>query len=291
MKRRRLSWLCLLGLAATGAWAVTLRHQLPVGQTLRYRDEFRGEGELISPLFGNQAVPVQITGEGREEWKILRHLPAEDAYEIEARVLSGKVQYRVNEQVQEVPLPKQDFVMTLTARGKVVRFQTSIPPERSVPPSNLLGLPFDFGRLLNAMRTVGFPEKDLTLGEEWGEEAPLVLPDGTILTARVRSHLTELGERRGEPCAKVVTTFEMPVTFKGELGGMGPVDFKGKIAGTMTTYFAYPRGVVVEASGPLTVNLRILMPFEVADAQGNPVAVDSALRLRIEVKTVLEEET
>lgn len=263
--------------------AVTLRYQLREGDVLRYQDQVNGTGEIQSEVGGEEPIPIQVEGQIRRAWKVLK-VERGPIYRLDLTAEEGLLKTILGTETQEQKIPPLHLLVQMDDRGYVLDARPGRDQARqSYTPPVVLGLPLDLHPIFNALFAVGLPGPEVKVGEEWvAEEMKLEAEAGEERTARAHLRLRELLPHEGQPCAKIEAGFELPVSVETEEAGT-PLRISGRMKAHLTVLFARERGVMLQAEGPILWDLTFQWP-EFNEA-GEPASATATLKL--EVKTRL----
>jgi len=267
---------------ASRADAVTLRYQLREGDVLHYQDQVNGTGEIQSEAWGDEPISIQVEGQTGRTWKVLK-VERGPLYRLELRADEGRLKTTLRTETQEQKIPPLHLLVQMDDRGYVLDARPGRDQERQgYTPPTVLGLPLDLHPLFNALFAVGLPGPEVRVGEEWvAEERKLEAEDGEERTARAHLRLRELVVQEGQPCAKIEAGLEMPVSVETEEGGT-PLTITGRMTANLTVFFARERGVMLQAEGPVGLNLTFRWPG--FDEAGEPASASATLKLEVKTK-------
>ncbi|MFQ5809775.1 MAG: hypothetical protein ACE5JM_09175, partial [Armatimonadota bacterium] len=178
------------------------------------------------------------------------------------------------------PLPLTVDLPAVTAktspRGKILSWSVAGPASQQLPALGLPGAgaatePFDLTKFFGTTQNVGFPRQAVTAGSEWSDTATITTAEGVKINVSNRSKLLGLVNYQGRRCAKIRTTFVIPLSM--QMAQMGiPFVLSGSEQGTVTTYFALAEGRMIASMGKVRTDITMGTGMP-AMATGQSVAV------------------
>jgi hypothetical protein len=305
--RRRIFWLALLFICFAGVRgeAVVLRYDLKEGDVTRSREmtasAVRSSFNVMGQIGARSSQQVQ-SAVYRET---VREVTPEGVIVLVRTLESGEIIERAEGQEEtSKPLPKKETVIRMTPRGRILSARTSYlegeddgQQSGKAAAVGLEGMGLDLAALEAVFSYLPLPEEDVQPNDTWNDEVrlPGFLGEPTT-TITFKSRLIALKRYRGRDCAKIHTTFEMPLDLDISrlLGAPLPpgveakFTFDGKIAGSIEWQFDYRQSKVVYAEGP--VQMTVKSAFSFTGPKGQSASGGMNLAMKANAKTRLIED-
>ncbi len=261
------------GKVANPPKSLQLEYRFQVGEYRRYDMVIIGEGFLQLP---GQTEKSKL--ETRTELTFMQHVeafvPKDGVWRMEWDMIRGALTLP---EFGEITLTIPSLQYEMDKYGAISKVKGL--EELAVAP----GLPQQesMAKSLGQLTSVGFPKKELKLGDTWEQEYQIEVQDQEPITVKTTSKLLDYEILDGVNCAKILTTYETPFRLsdkkkdaeeKPKPGGAEdasaekPVVLVGSEKGEFCTHFAYGDGKIMRISGTLEIT---------ADLEGKePVAVN-----------------
>jgi len=299
----------LLVLPAAPAGAITLRYSLKKGAEVTYRVQAASASRMS--VQGEERIEMTSRIDQTYRLRVLEVSP-EGVMEMEREVISGTLKISAGEAEREGPLPKGKKRFKVTPLGKVsgVEGPKTAEPEKEEDGEmgGAEGLeaqgPFGWEETGTEMDFlvsgifVPLPEKEVKPGDSWEEEteiesAALPLPGEQAQKARlkVKSELVELAEREGRKCARIRTSYELPISAEPPAGESFKISLSGKETGEVEWYLDIEKSCTRSAQGNTQFLLKMSVEFppELEEEMALGPAKETTSATKVNLKILLVE--
>jgi hypothetical protein len=161
------------------------------------------------------------------------------------------------------PIPMTLQLPPVTTRmaptGKILSCTVATSASQQLPSLGLSGTgaatqAFDLTKFFGTTQNAGFPRQPISPGTEWSDTATITTAEGSKINVSSTSKLLGLVTYRGRQCAKISTTFSVPLSMQMAQEGL-PFVLSGSDEGTVTTYFALAEGRMIGSVGKTHTNM------------------------------------
>ncbi|NCO42999.1 MAG: hypothetical protein COZ06_23120 [Armatimonadetes bacterium CG_4_10_14_3_um_filter_66_18] len=247
----------LLGLAVHApAWAVRLAYRGQPGQVLHYSFTLSAETETTA---GGRAQTLHTHGSLDCTQEIV-DVDAQGHLKVRMHFSNGLLTSASGEHSARVPLNLPAAEVLLSSTGNVLKAQMlpgpqSVRSAKEPPETGTAEAATDsatsargFESLFDQMRALGFPERDVEVGDSWSLSGSLAQPGGQPGSVAGVSQLVGVEQHSGVECAVIHSRLEIPLRSTQQLLGVS-ASTDGSSTATFTAYFDLAGGHLLELLG------------------------------------------
>lgn len=259
----------------TSSWAVQLKYAPQAGTTMRYELTFDSVSS-IEVAGQAQTVPAKGKIEYSEEAKERK----ENGNTVVVMTFAnGAVKAELMGQPIDVPLNLPVIQAEMSPAGQIVKTEILQPAPATVP-QGFGGQGLDLNQFFGQMSSMGFPDKDVNVGESWETESTVNLPGGKPIVIKAKSTLKSVSEVEGVKCAEVLTEASFPVATALQVMGM-TATMNGTYEMAVTSLFACDEGRLYSLTGKAKVQQSIgIAGGEGGEAAPMPVVTDMKFEMK-----------
>ncbi|MCS6861355.1 MAG: hypothetical protein NZT92_13650 [Abditibacteriales bacterium] len=253
------------------ALAVRLEYRFTKGQTLTYRMTFSAESRAEVP-----SSPIITTAKGQ---LTIQQQVQEVKSNGDATLLytfrDGQVQTATAGMTDTtIPLTFPTVQVQMNKNGQVLSTRLAEPGAAPVAqPHNMDLGGFDFNQFFGDISAVGFPNRDVQVGESWDTTSSFTAPGGEKVTVTARSTLKSLKTEQKQSIAEIQTEARTPLRMHITMLQI-PAHISGAVSCRITSRFSQNEGRLLEmrgtANAQLTLNMQGL-PASAPEFQNVPV--------------------
>lgn len=253
------------------AFAVRLEYRFTKGQTLTYRMTFSADSRAEVP-----SSPITTTAKGQLTiQQQVQEVKSNGDATLLYKFRDGQVQMTTAGMTDTtIPLTFPTVQAQMNKNGQVL--STRLAERGAAPvaqPNNVDLGGFDFNQFFGDISSVGFPNRDVQVGESWNTTSSFTAPGGEKVTVNARSTLKSLKTERGQSVAEVQTEARIPLRMHITMLQI-PAQISGTVSCSITSRFSQNEGRLLEMRGTtnsqLTVNMQGL-PASAQEFQNVPV--------------------
>jgi hypothetical protein len=312
MQKKALWFMLLAGLlfGLARAEAVTLSYDLKKGDTLRYRELSSAAMKMTGTMSaGNFPLPNFQISSNVVVRDTVTEVTTKGIIIIVRVVESGNITTTMKmsgkQQKSTKPFPKVRTTIKMTADGTVLSVRSVSPTEPTNPTSpNLPGSTsmtnqfMQTAELEAALSRPPLTRNDVNPNDAWSN---IVIVPGLLSGAAenltINSRLLALAPYKGRDCAKIRTSFSLPIDSDlSELMGASPLaqgstgrlTMKGKVTGTKVWQFDYNKGKDLYAEG--TMGIEATTSFQIIAPNGQLTKGDFKINMKANTKRILLED-
>jgi len=253
------------------ALAVRLEYRFTKGQTLTYRMTFSANSRAEVP-----SSPITTTAKGQLTiQQQVQEVKSNGDATLLYKFRDGQVQMTTAGMTDTtIPLTFPTVQAQMNKNGQVLSARLAERGAAPVAQPNNVDLGgFDFNQFFGDISSVGFPNRDVQVGESWNTTSSFTAPGGEKVTVNARSTLKSLKTERGQSIAEVQTEARIPLRMQITMLQI-PAQISGAVSCSLTSRFSQSEGRLLEMSGTtnsqLTLNMQGL-PASAQEFQNVPV--------------------
>ncbi len=253
------------------ALAVRLEYRFTKGQSLTYRMTFSADSRAEVP---SSPIPTTAKGQLTIQQQVQEVKSNGDATLL-YKFRDGQVQMTTAGMTDTtIPLTFPTVQAQMNKNGQVLSTRLA---ERGIAPvaqpNNVELGGFDFNQFFGDLSAVGFPNRDVQVGESWNTTSSFTAPGGEKVTVNARSTLKSLKTERGQSIAEVQTEARIPLRMHITMLQI-PAQINGIVACRLTSRFSQSEGRLLEMRGTTNSQLTVTMwglPASAQEFQNVPV--------------------
>jgi hypothetical protein len=280
------------------AKAVTLRYTLKKGAVVQYTVRLAAASRTSGMGDSKSESTMEMTSVYR--LKVLEVAPNGDML-ADLVPVSGTVKVVEGEETKKTSLPKaKPLHLKVTPLGAI----SVVGPEDWEAEAEKADVSFGVGSttprldLLSAASIVPLPEGDVKVGDSWETEFEEALPlpalpgsDGSrrLGQVKVKSQLLEISDYKGRKCARIRTTYGMPIEIQSSPAPSVTLSVSGAMTGSMEWLYDYDRSCTISCQSTLQMLMKATADLPPALKERVPAGVntDGTMSMKANLKASL----
>lgn len=229
---------------------VRLEYRFSVNDLSKYRITVAGDGQVKLPGQTEQAS-LQTHSKMTFARRVTASAAESGTWHVQWELIKGNLSIPEFDPMP-VNLPRIELDMDKYGAVRSLKGPEKLANTPGLPPGKTMG------DILTQLKSPGFPQKDLRVGDKWEQTYSVQIPGQKAVPVKATSELVGFERVLKTDCARIKTTYEAPFAFvqdeAGSVpggGGTGAISLVGKEAGEFWTCFAYKEGKVIMSHGSI----------------------------------------